>query len=109
MIRLNVKSSINSRTIVSVILSARRDTVSCLLQEHTMSAYNRSVDQVVNVSTPGNIHSRFAQSYNLFTMYRLFRQFCTATKKKVKYLIWLIPKYKIFMTDLEGSQILSLK
>ena len=63
MIRLNVKSSINSRTIVSVILSVRRDSMSCLLQEHKMSAYIRSGDQVVNGSAAGVIRSHFTQSY----------------------------------------------
>ncbi len=61
-IHLNVKSSFNGRTILSDNVSARRDTVSSLQHEQTMSAYIRLYVQVVNGSAPGLICSRYAES-----------------------------------------------
>ena len=73
-IHLNVKSSFNGRTILSDNVSARRDTVSSLQHEQTMSAYIRLYVQVVNGSAPGLIRSGYAESYDI-TMTRRYMLF----------------------------------
>ena len=59
----------NSRTIVSDNVSARRNIVSCIQHEQTISAYIRLDVQVVNGSAPGLIRSRYAESYIYIYIY----------------------------------------